>query len=140
MSRSIVSINFAAALLLCACGGQSTRHVGGRPMETVPFEDVTLQNIIRWPSHIEYIEATAVGRPPEAEKDVELRRKASREQASFKAQEQLIIQLKKMVPREQIQMHLRKAKVGHIEYGYDDTCTLTLQIPKEEVVGKPPIE
>lgn len=139
MSRSIVSISFAAAAL-CACGPQQTRHVGGRPAETVPFEDVTLQNIIRWPSHIEYIEATAVGRPPEDEKDVERRRRASRDAASFKAQESLIAQLKKLVPREQIPMHLRKAQVGSIEYSYDDGCTLTLRIPKEEVVGKPPIE
>lgn len=138
MSRYIASISLA--VFFCACGGGDVRHVGGRPTETVPFEDVTLQNLIRWPSHVEYIQATAVGRPSEAEKDVELRRKTSREEASFKAQQQLIAQLQKIVPRDQIVMHLRKAEIGSIEYSYDDGCTLTLRIPKEAVVGKPPIE
>ena len=124
----------ALAAVPAGCVGESPRRGG------TPFEDLTLQNIVRWPTGKEYVQATGRGRPPEGEKDVETRRKAAREAAAVEAQRGLIDQLVKVMPRGKVHDVLRQAEAGAIEYGYDDACTLTLRIPREAVVGEKPIE
>ena len=130
-------IGTAAALAVAAaagCVGDNPRRGG------TPFEDLTLQNLVRWPDGKEYLQATGRGRPPEGEKDVDARRKGAREAAAAEAQKKLIDQLTTLVSRQKIYDALRRAEVGTMEYGYDDACTLILRIPKEAVVGEKPIE
>jgi len=103
------------------------------------MEDLTLQNLIRWPSATEYLQASGKGMSTQGGGDQELRRKVAREAAAVEAQRGLITQLQAMVPRERIRDLLRQAEVADIEYGYDDACTLTLRIAKEAVTGVKPL-
>lgn len=130
------------ALLACVLtsGGCVEQAVQNTSKKGVPFEELTLQNLIRWPSGIEYIEGTGTGRPPEGEKNRERRREAAREEAVLQAQQRLIEQLARWAARDRIHGLLRRAEASRIEYGYDDACTATLRIPKEAILGKPPIE
>lgn len=127
--------------LASGCTGQTrSQAVGGPPPKQVPFEELTLQNILRWPSTTEYLEATGHGRPPEDATDAALRRRSARDEAAVEAQKKLIAQLQELVPKDRIHSLLRGAEVSKLEFAYDDACTVTLRIPKEAVVGKPPIE
>lgn len=105
-----------------------------------PFDELTLQNLIRWPSGKEYLEGTGSAWAPDEVKDTTERRKRSREEAATQAQKQLIGQLSQLVPKSRIPELLRRAEVSQIQYTYDDACALTLRIPKEAVVGQKPVE
>lgn len=124
----------ALASLASGCLAQGPRRPG------LPFEDLTLQNVLRWPDGREWIEAEGRGRPPEGEKDQEVRKKAAREAAVMAAQERLVAELLKVVPRSRVQDLLRRAEVAELRYGYDDACVLRLRVPKEAVTGARPIE
>lgn len=123
-------ILFLIGLLLSSCTPPPKASQG------IPFEDLTIQNLARWPDGREFIVVQGQGYPAEGEKDQEARRKAAREGAAVAAQEKLIVELKRLASREKIRLLLRQAEVAKIEYAYDDICTLTLRLPKELLTEK----
>ncbi len=101
----------------------------------IPVEELTLQNLIRFPDGREYLVGVGRGAPEYGETRPEQRRLVAREGAAIEAQEKLIVQLRKLVPPERIRPLLRQAEIAKMEFGYDDACTLTLRIPKEAIRG-----
>ncbi|MBI4425719.1 MAG: hypothetical protein HY554_18460 [Elusimicrobia bacterium] len=99
--------------------------------KAIPFENLTIDNLARFPDGREFIVVTGQGYPPEGEKDPEARRKGALNGATVAAQEKLIVELKKVVAKGKIRDLLRQAEVGKVDYAYDDICTLTLKLPKE---------
>ena len=124
------------AVLLAAAALAGCVAANPKAKSATPFEELTIQNIVRWPDGREYLESTGIGHPTYGEKDVEKRRAKAREDAAMEAQEKLISMLGTMsVPRGKVRELLKRAEVGRMDYGYDDTCTLVLRIPKELITG-----
>ena len=105
--------------------------------KAVPFDELTLNNLVRWPDGRDYITVVARGYPEEGQKAPETRRKSAREGAVVAAQQKLIDELKRLAPKERIRDLLHAAQVAKIDYAYDDICTLTLRLDKELVDEKP---
>ena len=119
-----------AALTALACAAPRPGN------EAVPFEDLTLQNLVRWPDGREFIVSSGVGYPEENQTDVEERRRTAREGAATAAQQRLIVELKKLAPAPKVRELLRQVEVTKVDYAYDDICTVTLRLPKELLAVK----
>lgn len=96
-----------------------------------PFEELTLQNLVKWPDGREYITVVGRGYPEDGQKDQEARRRSARDGAAMAAQEKMIGELKKLAPKNKIRELLRQVEVAKTDYTYDDICSLTLRLPKE---------
>ncbi|MBI5200421.1 MAG: hypothetical protein HY925_02445 [Elusimicrobia bacterium] len=117
---------FFAVLLLSAC---TEPPRGGN--KGTPFEELTLQSLVRWPDGREYVTVIGRGYPEEGQTNVDARRRASRDGAAMAAQEKMIAELKKLAPKERIRDLLRQVEIAKTDYTYDDICSLTLRLPKE---------
>jgi hypothetical protein len=115
-----------AVILLAAC---TEPPRGGN--KGTPFEELTLQNLVRWPDGREYITVVGRGYPEEGQTEQQARRNSARDGAAVAAQEKLIGELKRLVSKDKVRELLRQAEVAKVDYAYDDICTLTLRLPKE---------
>ena len=102
----------------------------------IPFDQVTLQNIVRWPDGREYFTVVGRGYPEEGQKAQEARRKAARDGALVSAQQKLIDMLKGKASNSKIQDLLHSAEVAKIDYAYDDICTVTMRLSKDLLAEK----
>ena len=118
------------AVLAVVVAGACTEPPRGGDKGT-PFEELTLQNIVRWPDGREYVTVVGRGYPEEGQKEQQARRNAARDGAVVAAQEKMIGELKRLAPKEKIRDLLRQAEVAKVDYSYDDICTMTLRLPKE---------
>ena len=96
-----------------------------------PFEELTLQSLVKWPDGRDYITVIGRGYPEEGQKDTEPRRRSARDGAALAGQEKMIGELKKLAPKEKIRDLLRQVEIAKTDYTYDDICSLTLRLPKE---------
>lgn len=101
-----------------------------------PFEELTIDNLMRWPDGRDYVTVVGRGYPEEGQKDQQSRRAVARDGAIVAAQEKLIVELKKLAPKDKIRDLLRQAELAKTEYAYDDICTVTLRLPKEALEVK----
>ena len=130
MEIRLVLVGTAIAVELAAC----TPPPKGD--SAVPFDQVTLQNIVRWPDGREYFTVVGRGYPDEGQKALEARRKTARDGALVSAQQKLIDLLKGRAPNSKIQDLLHSAEVAKIDYAYDDICTVTMRLPKDLLAEK----
>lgn len=107
-----------------------------RTGKAIPFEELTLDNLVKWPDGRDYITVLGRGYPEEGQKDQNSRRTVARDGALTAAQEKLIAELKRVAPRERIRDLIRQSEVAKVEYAYDDICTVTLRLPKEALGEK----
>lgn len=124
MSRSWVFSAFCASALAC-----SEPPRGGQ--KGTPFEELTLNNLVKWPDGREYVTVVGRGYPEEGQTDQNARRNSARDGAALAAQEKMIGELKLLAPKDRIRDLLRQVEVAKTEYTYDDICSMTLRLPKE---------
>lgn len=117
------------AAIACALAACTAPPSGGK--KATPFEELTLQSLVRWPDGREYVTVVGRGYPEEGQNEQQLRRNSARDGAVMAAQEKMIGELKRLAPKEKIRDLLRQSEVAKVEYAYDDICTLTLRLPKE---------
>lgn len=128
MSRRLFAL--AAIAFLAACTPPP------RTGKAIPFEELTIDNLVKWPDGRDYITVLGRGYPEEGQKDQNSRRTVARDGALTAAQEKLIAELKKVAPKNRIRDLIRQSEVAKVEYAYDDICTVTLRLPKEALGEK----
>ena len=121
MKRALIAV-----VLFAAC---SEPPRGGN--KGTPFEELTLQSLVKWPDGRDYITVTGRGYPEEGQTESEARRRSARDGAAMAAQEKMIGELKKLTPKGRIRDLLKQAEVAKTEFTYDDICSLTLRLPKD---------
>lgn len=107
-----------------------------RTGKATPFEELTIDNLAKWPDGRDYITVIGRGYPEEGQKDQAARRAVARDGAITAAQEKMIAELKPLAPKERIRDLLRQSELAKTEYAYDDICTVTLRLPKEALSEK----
>ncbi|MBI4349446.1 MAG: hypothetical protein HY553_21605 [Elusimicrobia bacterium] len=116
----------AVCLSVAAC---SEPPRGGQ--KGTPFEELTLNNLVKWPDGREYVTVVGRGYPEDGQTDQAARRNSARDGAALAAQEKMIGELKRLAPKDKIRELLRQVEVAKTDYTYDDICSMTLRLPKE---------
>ena len=126
-----VRLKPAIAVLAVAITGMIACTPPPKGDKALPFEQLTLDNIVRWPDGRDYITVVGRGYPEEGQKAQEGRRRTARDGAVVAAQQKLIDQLKGLTTKDKIRDLLHSAEVAKIDYAYDDICTVTMRLPKD---------